>query len=315
LLIQNVIAAVVIKTIQHTEVIMRFVVISGLSGAGKSQTVRCLEDLGYFCVDNLPATLIPKFADACAQTAGKIDKIALVIDIRGGKFFDDLFESLNYLKEQGFAYEILFLDASDETLIKRFKESRRKHPLAPDGRILNGITMERNRLKEVKDRANNIIDTTKLSTRELRDKLTAIYSEEGQIENELMITVLSFGFKYGIPVDSDLVFDVRFLPNPFYIPELKPFSGNDKPVKDYVFGFEETKLFTDKLEDMAKFLIPHYLKEGKRQLIISIGCTGGRHRSVAIANETYQRLKNHGYKINIDHRDINEDIHRGGVKL
>lgn len=294
---------------------MRFVVISGLSGAGKSQTVRCLEDLGYFCVDNLPATLIPKFADACAQTAGKIDKIALVIDIRGGKFFDDLFESLNYLKEQGFAYEILFLDANDETLIKRFKESRRKHPLAPDGRILNGITMERNRLKEVKDRANNIIDTTKLSTRELRDKLTAIYSEEGQIENELMITVLSFGFKYGIPVDSDLVFDVRFLPNPFYIPDLKPFSGNDKPVKDYVFGFEETQLFTDKLEDMAKFLIPHYLKEGKRQLIISIGCTGGRHRSVAIANETYQRLKHHGYKVNIDHRDINEDIHRGGVKL
>jgi RNase adapter protein RapZ len=300
---------------QNMEVYMRFVVISGLSGAGKSQTVRCLEDLGYFCVDNLPATLIPKFADACAQTNGKIDRIALVIDIRGGKFFDDLFESLNYLKDQGLAYEILFLDANDETLIKRFKESRRKHPLAPDGRILNGITMERNRLKEVKDRANNIIDTTKLSTRELRDKLTAIYSEEGQIENELMITVLSFGFKYGIPVDSDLVFDVRFLPNPFYIPELKPFSGNDKPVRDYVFGFEETNSFVDKLEDMAKFLIPHYLTEGKRQLIISIGCTGGRHRSVAIANETYQRLKDHGFKVNIDHRDINEDIHRGGVKL
>lgn len=294
---------------------MRFVIITGLSGAGKTQAVRCLEDLGYFCVDNLPATLIPKFAEACYQTDGKIDKIALVIDIRGGKFFDNLFESLNFLKEQNFNYEILFLDANDETLIKRFKESRRKHPLAPEGRILNGITMERNRLKELKDRASNIIDTTKLSPRELRDKLTSIYSEEGQVENELMITVLSFGFKYGIPVDSDLVFDVRFLPNPFYIPELKPFSGNDKQVFDYVFDFEETKIFIDKLEDMAEFLIPYYLKEGKRQLIISIGCTGGRHRSVAIANEVYERIKMHGHKVTIDHRDINEDIHRGGIKL
>ncbi|MCM8710158.1 RNase adapter RapZ [Clostridium sp. SYSU_GA19001] len=294
---------------------MRFVIITGLSGAGKTQAIRCLEDLGYFCVDNLPATLIPKFAEACYQTDGKIDKIALVIDIRGGKFFDNLFESLNYLKEQNFNYEILFLDAKDETLIKRFKESRRKHPLAPEGRILNGITMERNRLKELKDRANNIIDTTKLSTRELRDKLTSIYSEEGQVENELMITVLSFGFKYGIPVDSDLVFDVRFITNPFYIPELKPFSGNDKPVRDYVFSFEETRTFVDKLENMAEFLIPHYLKEGKRQLIISIGCTGGRHRSVAIANEVYERLKSRGHKVTIDHRDIDEDINKGGLKL
>jgi RNase adapter protein RapZ len=294
---------------------MRFVIITGLSGAGKSQAIRCLEDLGYFCVDNLPATLIPKFAEACYQTEGKIDRIALVIDIRGGQFFDDLFVSLNFLKEQGLKYEILFLDASDEALIKRFKESRRKHPLAPDGRILNGITKERNRLKEVKDRANNIIDTTKLATRELRERLTAIYSEEGQIENELMITILSFGFKYGIPVDSDLVFDVRFLPNPFYIPELKAFSGNDKEVKDYVFSFEVTNSFIEKLQDMVEFLIPNYLKEGKRQLIVSVGCTGGRHRSVAIANEVYERLKGKGHKVTIDHRDINEDINRGGIKL
>ncbi|MFL0247268.1 RNase adapter RapZ [Candidatus Clostridium stratigraminis] len=294
---------------------MRFVIVTGLSGAGKTQAIRCLEDLGYFCVDNLPATLIPKFAEACYQTEGKIDKIALVIDIRGGQFFDDLFVSLNYLKEQDLSYEILFLDASDETIIKRFKESRRKHPLAPDGRILNGIIKERNRLKEVKDRANNIIDTTKLATRELREKLTSIYSEEGQIENELMITVLSFGFKYGIPVDSDLVFDVRFLPNPFYIPELKVFSGNDKEVRDYVFNFEVTNSFINKLQDMVEFLIPNYLKEGKRQLIISIGCTGGRHRSVAIANEVYNRLKAKGHKVTIDHRDINEDINRGGMKL
>lgn len=294
---------------------MRFVIITGLSGAGKTQAIRCLEDLGYFCVDNLPATLIPKFAEACNQTEGKIDRIALVIDIRGGQFFDDLFVSLNFLKEQGFKYEILFLDSSDETLIKRFKESRRKHPLAPEGRILNGITLERNRLKEVKDRANNIIDTSKLATRELREKLTDIYSEEGQIENELMITVLSFGFKYGIPVDSDLVFDVRFLPNPFYIPELKAFSGKDKEVRDYVFSFDVTKNFVEKLDDMMSFLVPNYLKEGKRQLIISIGCTGGRHRSVAIANEIYEKLKKKGHKVTIDHRDINEDINKGGVKL
>lgn len=294
---------------------MRFVIVTGLSGAGKTQAIRNLEDLGYFCVDNLPPTLISKFAEACYQTDGKIDKIALVIDIRGGKFFDDLFESLNHLKQQGYKYEILFLDASDEVLIKRFKESRRKHPLAPDGRILNGILMERNKLREVKDRADNIIDTSKLATRELREEISRIYAEEGQMENELIITVLSFGFKYGIPVDSDLVFDVRFLPNPYYIPELKKYSGNDNPVKDYVMNFAETQEFINKLEDMLIFLIPNYLKEGKRQLIVSIGCTGGRHRSVAIANSIYERLSSHEYKVNIDHRDIDEDVNKGGKKL
>jgi len=295
--------------------IMRFVIVTGLSGAGKTQAIRSLEDLGFFCVDNMPPTLIPKFAEVCFQTEGKIDKVALVIDIRGGKFFDDLFESLKYLKEQGYNYEILYLDASDEILIKRFKESRRKHPLAPDGRIINGISMERNKLREVMDRADNIINTSKLSTRELREEMTKIYATEGQLETELMVTVLSFGFKYGIPVDSDLVFDVRFLPNPYYIPELKPFSGNDKQVSDYVLSFPETGVFVEKLEDMLKYLIPHYIKEGKRQLIISIGCTGGRHRSVTIANEIYSKLKNDGSKVTIEHRDIKEDASRGGLKL
>ncbi|MBC2582826.1 RNase adapter RapZ [Clostridium sp. DJ247] len=294
---------------------MRFVIVTGLSGAGKTQAIRNLEDLGFFCVDNLPPTLIPKFAEACYETDGKIDKIALVIDIRGGRFFDDLFESLKYLKEQGYKHEILFLDASDEVLVKRFKESRRKHPLAPDGRILNGILMERNRLREVKERADNIIDTSKLATRELREEITKVYAEEGQVETELIITVLSFGFKYGIPVDSDLVFDVRFLPNPYYIPELKKYSGNDKPVSDYVMAFKETQEFIEKLDDMLKFLIPSYLKEGKRQLIVSIGCTGGRHRSVTIANAIFQRLKDYGFKANIDHRDIEEDTNKGGKKL
>lgn len=294
---------------------MRFVIVTGLSGAGKTQAIRSLEDLGFFCVDNLPPTLIPKFAEACFQTEGKIDKIALVIDIRGGKFFDDLFKSLMYLTDLEYQYEILFLDASDEVLIKRFKESRRKHPLAPDGRILNGITLERNKLEEIKTKADHIIDTSQITTMELRQKINDIFSVEGQIENELMITVLSFGFKYGIPVDSDLVFDVRFLPNPFYIPELKMYSGNDEPVSNYVMGFEKTRTFVEKLDDLLEYLLPYYLEEGKRQLIISIGCTGGRHRSVAIANALYEKLKSNGHNVNIDHRDIDEDIHRGGKKL
>ncbi|MBK5239626.1 RNase adapter RapZ [Clostridium sp.] len=294
---------------------MRFLILTGLSGAGKTQTIRNLEDLGFFCVDNLPPTVIPKFAEACYKTNGNIDKIALVIDIRGGKFFDDLFESLTFLKDEGYKYEILFLEASDEALIKRYKETRRKHPLAPEGRVLNGIASERKKLKDVRERADHIIDTTKLSARQLTDKINEIYGEEGQIETKLVITVLSFGFKYGIPVDSDLVFDVRFLPNPYYIPELKQYSGNDKPVRDYVLDFEGTKTFIDKLQDMLIYLIPNYKKEGKRQLIVSIGCTGGRHRSVAIANKIYEILEHSGYKVNIDHRDIYEDVNRGNDKL
>lgn len=294
---------------------MRFVIVTGLSGAGKTQAIRSLEDLGYFCVDNLPPTLIPKFAEACFGTDGRIDKIALVIDIRGGEFFDDLFDSLNYLKNQKYKYEILYLDASDEVLIKRFKETRRKHPLAPDGRIVHGIGLERNRLKEIRNRADNIINTSNTSTRELKAAIIKVYAEDGQTEMDLMITVVSFGFKYGIPVDSDLVFDVRFLPNPYYIPELKKFCGNDKEVKDYVLGNEETKIFIDKLLDMLIFLLPNYLKEGKRQLILSIGCTGGRHRSVAIANEVFKKLKAEGRKVNIEHRDVKEDSNRGELKI
>ncbi|MCY6957560.1 RNase adapter RapZ [Clostridium brassicae] len=293
---------------------MRFVIVTGLSGAGKSQAIKSLEDLGYFCIDNLPPTLMAKFAEACYQTDGKIDKIALVIDIRGGEFFDDLFENLKYLKENQYEYEILFLDASDKVLVKRYKESRRKHPLAPEGRILQGIELERKRLEEVKNKATNIIDTSNMSTRQLRDRISRIYADEDQIEN-LMITVLSFGFKYGIPVDADLVFDVRFLPNPFYIPDLKEFSGNDKQVRDYVLSFKETNKFIEKLSDMLEFLIPNYIKEGKRQLIIGIGCTGGRHRSVAITNAIYDKLLDKDHKVTKEHRDINEDMKKGGIKL
>lgn len=294
---------------------MRFIIVTGLSGAGKTEATRSLEDMGYFCVDNLPPKLIPKFAELCMQSDGKIQKIALVIDIRGGIFFDDLFESLNYLKDQDFKYEILFLDSSDEVLVKRFKETRRSHPLAPGSRILTGITEERNRLREVKDRADIIIDTSKYAIRNLREEMSKNYGDIEVPNKDISVTVLSFGFKYGIPVDSDLVFDVRFIPNPFYIPTLKPFSGNDKTVKDYVLEQEETKGFIEKLDDMLDFLIPNYKKEGKRQLIVSIGCTGGRHRSVAIANEIDRRLNTRGFNSSVEHRDIKEDVHQGAKKL
>ncbi|WP_066896181.1 RNase adapter RapZ [Clostridium nigeriense] len=294
---------------------MRFIIVTGLSGAGKTEATRSLEDMGYFCVDNLPPKLIPKFAEACVQSQGKIDKVALVIDIRGGIFFDDLFESLIYLKKQDFKYEILFLDASDEVLVKRFKETRRSHPLAPGSRIITGINEERKRLREVKDRADIIIDTSKYAIKDLREEMTKNYGDVKQPQKQLSVTILSFGFKYGIPVDSDLVFDVRFIPNPFYIPELKPYSGNDEPVRRYVLQQEETKGFIKRTDDLLEFLIPNYKKEGKRQLIISIGCTGGRHRSVAIANALYESLANRNYNISVEHRDIREDVHQGAKKL
>jgi UPF0042 nucleotide-binding protein len=283
---------------------MRFVIVTGLSGAGKTQATRTLEDLGYFCVDNLPPKLIAKFAEVCTQSGGNIEKVALIIDIRGGIFFDDFFEALNYLKQNEFKYEILFLEATDEVLIKRFKETRRSHPLSPDGRVLTGITQEREKLKKIK-----------YEIRHLREKINKTYGDHTYPEKQLSITVLSFGFKYGIPVDSDLVFDVRFIPNPFYIPELKQYSGNDEPVKEYVLKQTETVNFMEKLIDMLKCLIPNYIKEGKRQLIISIGCTGGRHRSVAIANEVYERLNKESYNSKIEHRDVAEDLHKGEKKL
>lgn len=294
---------------------MRFIIVTGLSGAGKTEATRSLEDMGYFCVDNLPPKLIPKFAEACVQSEGKINKVALVIDIRGGIFFDDLFESLNYLKNQDFKYEILFLDASDEVLVKRFKETRRSHPLAPGSRIITGINEERNRLREVKDRADIIIDTSKYAIKDLREEMTKNYGDVEQPQKEISVTILSFGFKYGIPVDSDLVFDVRFIPNPFYIPELKPYSGNEEPVKNYVLAQEETKGFLKITDELLDFLIPNYKKEGKRQLIISMGCTGGRHRSVAIANKLYENLASKNYNISVEHRDIKEDVHQGAKKL
>ena len=294
---------------------MRFIIVTGLSGAGKSEATNALEDMGYFCVDNLPPKLIKKFAEVCKQSKGSIDKVALVMDIRGGIFFDDLFESLSELSKEQFQYEILFLDTSDEVLVKRFKEKRRSHPLAPGGRVITGIELERQKLRDVKNKADVIIDTSKYAIKDLREEMARKFGDKEMPEKQMAITILSFGFKYGIPVDSDLVFDVRFIPNPFYIPELKPFSGNDEPVKNYVMEQTETQTFLQKANDMFEFLIPNYQKEGKRQLIISIGCTGGRHRSVAIANSIYETLRANNHDVYIEHRDIKEDVHKGDKKL
>jgi len=285
---------------------LKFVIITGLSGAGKTQAIRCFEDMGYFCIDNLPPTLILKFAQLCSQTKGQIEKVALVIDIRGGKFFDTLFDNLKLLKEQGFDYEILFLEASNEVLIKRFKESRRVHPLAPVGRIIDGILKERAKLRKLKEQADQIIDTSNFTPYQLKEEIIARFSK-GKKYPKLIITVLSFGFKYGIPMDTDLVFDVRFIPNPYYVDSLRKFSGNDEKIMKYVLKWDVTKKFLTKLEDLLEFLIPHYIKEGKTHLVIGIGCTGGRHRSVAIARKLTDILREKSHSVIVKHRDVYHD--------
>lgn len=281
----------------------RLVIITGMSGAGKTQVVRSLEDLGYFCVDNLPPTLIPKFAELCQQTSGQVDRIALVVDIRGGEFFNRLLQVLEDVEKQGYMYEMLFLEASDETLIRRYKESRRRHPMAPHGRISEGIIRERERLDQIRGRATHIIDTSNLTTAELRDKINQLFGNEGEFER-MTITVVSFGFKYGIPLDADMVFDVRFLPNPFYVEALRRKSGREREVSEYIWKWPITQQFMEKLGGLVDFLVPNYIKEGKSTLIIAIGCTGGLHRSVFIAEKIYEGLKAKGYKVNVEHRDI-----------
>jgi len=282
---------------------MRFVIITGLSGAGKSQAVKCMEDLGFFCVDNLPPALILKFAEICYQSGGKMDKVALVMDIRGGKLFDHLIPALNDLKETGLSYEILYLSASDDVLIKRFKESRRSHPLSQAGRLIDGIEKERYLLKEMKNIANYIIDTSELSVQHLKNKIISAFFEKDDYRT-IVINVISFGFKYGIPVDSDLIFDVRFIPNPYYIESMKKLTGQDIRVMDYVLACNEANVFLQKANDLIKFLIPNYIKEGKTQLVIGIGCTGGKHRSVVIANQISKTINDAKYYCIVEHRDI-----------
>jgi UPF0042 nucleotide-binding protein len=262
---------------------LRILIITGLSGAGKTQTVNCLEDIGYYCVDNLPPALLTKFVELGRQSEGKIDKVALVMDARGGDFFLDLSRALEELQQDHLQYEILFLEASDEVLVRRFKESRRKHPLSGRWRLLEAIQIEKTMLEELRGQANVVIDTSNTSSRELREKLISLYGE--QSISGFSINVVSFGYKMGIPLDSDIVIDVRFLPNPFYDPVMKTMTGMDQPVKDYVMKSTVTQAFIRRFLSLLKYLIPHYIKEGKTNLALSIGCTGGQHRSVVLAEQ------------------------------
>ncbi|MCR5107060.1 MAG: RNase adapter RapZ [Lachnospiraceae bacterium] len=289
---------------------MRFVVVTGMSGAGKSTALKMLEDFGYYCVDNLPVPLIPMFSDLVMTQGSEVEKAAIGVDVRTSNTFSELTDILRSMRERGISYEVIFLESNDEILIKRYKETRRVHPLAGKERVDKGIERERDKLSEIKKDADYIIDTSRLLTRELRAELEKIFVNNENYKN-LFVTIMSFGFKYGIPQDADLVFDVRFLPNPFYLDELRPKNGNDKEVRDYVMSFKESGQFLDKLEDMVGFLLPNYILEGKNQLVIAIGCTGGKHRSVTLANAFYERLRrNDEYGFKIDHRDIEKDQNR-----
>ena len=287
---------------------MRFVIVTGVSGAGKTTALKMLEDANYFCVDNLPIPLLENFASLMPEIHGEdVQNVALGIDSRSGKSLDELETVLDKMKKEGYDFEILFLDAEDSVLVKRYKETRRSHPLAMGRRVDDGISLEREKMHFLKERADYIIDTSHLLTRELRQELDRIFVDNREFCN-MMISILSFGFKYGIPVDADLVFDVRFLPNPYYVDELRPLTGLDERVFNYVMNSDTAGEFADRLEDMINFLIPNYVKEGKTNLVIAIGCTGGKHRSVTLARELYMRLsKNDEYGLRLEHRDVEKD--------
>lgn len=290
---------------------MKFVIITGMSGAGKSTVLKMMEDIGFYCVDNLPIPLLEKFVELSDSQNEELQKVALGIDARSGQALEELKEILERIQAKGNHYEVLFLDADDAVLVKRYKETRRNHPLAVGERIDKGIELEREKLSFLKNHADYILDTSQLLTRELKAEIEKIFLKNQDYKN-LFITVLSFGFKYGIPVDSDLVFDVRFLPNPYYVEGLRAKTGNDKEIQEYVLQFNEAHEFLEKLTDMVNFLIPNYISEGKNQLVISIGCTGGKHRSVTLANELYKRLADKTeYGLKIEHRDIAKDALRG----
>lgn len=283
---------------------MRFVIVTGMSGGGKSTAMKMLEDAGFYCADNMPVALIDKFVELLAMPNCEIQKVALGLDVRADQSFDDVNRLIERMRLINIPLEVLFLEASDQVLLKRYKETRRLHPLSNDGDLMRGITEERNVLTKVKENADYVIDTTNLLTRELKAELDRIFVNNENY-NSLMINIVSFGFKHGIPQDADLVFDVRFLPNPYYIDELKKKTGLDKDVQDYVMAYAEANEFLDKLSDMISFLIPNYVKEGKYQLVIAIGCTGGQHRSVTLAGELYKRFSDKGdYGITLRHRDV-----------
>lgn len=289
---------------------MRFVVVTGLSGAGKSTTLNFLEDRGYYCVDNLPVKLISEFAKLLNEN-DEIERVALGMDVRTGSGFDELGSVLEKIRELGIEYEILFLESEDSVLVKRYKETRRVHPLAFGERIEVGIERERKKLSDIKKIASKIIDTSHMLTRDLKTEIDRIFVSDMDYKN-LYVTILSFGFKYGIPADADLVFDVRFLPNPYYHDELRPLTGLDKPVSDFVMSFPEADTFLKKLQDMLLFLIPNYIGEGKNQIVVAVGCTGGKHRSVTLASALFEMMKEHdNYGFKLEHRDIGKDSLRG----
>lgn len=286
---------------------MEFIIVTGLSGAGKSKTIAAMEDIGFYCVDNLPPALIPVFYDMCLKTEGWPKRTAIVTDTRGGELFKSFFSALSQLDEEGKSYKILFLDASDSVLVNRYQETRRKHPLSDSfkGSLEDAVRLEREILRPVKERADYLIDTTNLHPQYTKERIFKLFSQEvGSEVTSLSVHCVSFGFKYGIPLESDLIFDVRCMPNPFYIPELKNLRGLDAPVRDYVMESPETKEFVTKLLDMIDYLVPLYEKEGKSQLVISIGCTGGHHRSVAIAQHLCDHLNENKVKADVTHRDI-----------
>ena len=283
---------------------MRFVIVTGMSGGGKSTAMKMLEDAGFYCADNMPVALIDKFAELLAMPNSGIQKAALGLDVRADQSVKDIKKIIASLQASQYSVEVLFLESSDQVLLKRYKETRRVHPLSSDGDIMQGIMAERQLLASIRETADYVIDTTNLLTRELKVELERIFVNNEK-DNSLMINIMSFGFKHGIPQDADLVFDVRFLPNPFYLDELKHKTGLDKEVQDYVMAYSEAHEFLDKLSDMISFLIPNYVKEGKYQLVVAIGCTGGQHRSVTLAGELFNRFRNQGeYGLTLRHRDI-----------
>lgn len=285
---------------------MAIVIVTGVSGAGKSRAVNVLEDIGFYCVDNMPPALIPKFAELCLQTGGKIQNVAIVTDVRGGALFNSLFSDLEKLRNQGGEYKILFLDANDTVLMRRFKETRRLHPLSkPGGTIGEALAIEREILRPARERADYMIDTSNLSPAQLKQRLTVLFL--GDKKTGLVVNCMSFGFKYGPATEGDLVFDVRCFPNPFYVDTLKPLTGLDPAVRDFVFSSDATRQFLTKLFDMIDFLLPHYIEEGKSQLNVAIGCTGGKHRSVAIAEALYRHLLDKGVRAAVNHRDIQKN--------
>lgn len=286
---------------------MQTVIITGMSGAGKSTAIHILEDIGYYCIDNMPPTLLSNFITLCQNSNFTLSRIAFVVDARSGELVTHLADEIDMFKKRGNECAVVFLDADDETLIKRYKETRRKHPHAAAGRIESGIRFERALLSEIRNRADLVVDTSKLLTKELREKMLTVFESSSRKYEPISVNVLSFGFKRGIPMDCDLMFDVRFMPNPFYDEELKSLTGKDQRVSDYALACEESQTFLKKLEDMIYFLLPQYAKEGKHALVIGIGCTGGKHRSVAVAEHLGKFLSQKNYLTSVNHRDLGSE--------